>query len=50
MIDAWMHFIAEKGLDVEPTTFSVLNKRRYFIRIGSWNKLRHPATLPVTCW
>jgi len=50
MIDAWMHFIAEKGLDVEVTTFSVLNKRRYFILIGSWNKLRHQATLPVTCW
>jgi len=50
MIDAWMRFIAEKGLDVEITTFSVLNKRRYFIRIGSWNKLRHLATLPVTCW
>lgn len=50
MLDAWSHFIAEKRIDVEITTFTVLEKRRYFIRIGSWNKLRHPASLPVNCW
>jgi hypothetical protein len=50
MLDAWSHFIAEKPLDVEITTFTVLEKWRYFIRIGSWNKLRHPASLPVNCW
>jgi hypothetical protein len=42
-LNAWKGFIAEAWVDVEFTTFTIENKRRYFIRIGSWNKLRHPA-------
>jgi hypothetical protein len=49
-LNAWTDFIAEARLDVELTTFTIENKRRYFIRIGSWHKLRHPAKLPLSCW
>jgi hypothetical protein len=48
--NAWMVFIVEARLDVEFTTFTIENKRRYYIRIGSWNKLRHPAKLTLSCW
>ena len=49
VMKAWMDLIAEKRLDVEITTFST-DKRRYFIRVGSWNKDRHPPKLPLHCW
>jgi hypothetical protein len=48
--NAWQLFIAGMWIDSEVTTFSILNKRQYFIRIGSWNKLRHPPKLPLNCW
>ncbi len=47
---AWQDYLAEKQTDIEITTFSISNRRRYFIRIGSWNKLRHPPKLPLSCW
>jgi hypothetical protein len=43
-------FIAEMRINSEVTTFFVFNKRQYFIRIGSWNKLRHPPKLPLNYW
>jgi len=58
-IKTWTEFIAEKRLDIEITTFSVVNRRynfipfsvvnrRYnFIPVGSWNKDRHPPQLPL---
>lgn len=49
-LNAWKDFVAEARVDVEVTTFTIENKRRYFIRIGSWNKQRHPAKLPLSCW
>jgi len=49
-INSWHSFIAEYRLDIEVTTFSIAKKRHYFIRIGSWDKQRHPIKLPSTCW
>ncbi len=46
-IKTWTEFIAEKRLDIEITTFSVVNRRYNFIRVGSWNKDRHPPQLPL---
>jgi hypothetical protein len=45
--NAWQLFIAEMQIDSEVTTFSIFNRRQYFIRIGSWNKLRHLPKLPL---
>jgi hypothetical protein len=49
-LKSWHSFIAEYRLDIEVTTFSIANKRHYFIRIGSWDKQQHPLKLPLTCW
>jgi hypothetical protein len=49
-IKTWTEFIAEKRLDIEITTFSVVNRRYNFIRVGSWNKDRHPPQLPLQLW
>ena len=35
-MNSWHTFIAEYHVDIEVTTFLLLNKRQYFIRIGSW--------------
>ncbi len=50
IMNAWKDFIAEKRVDIKSTTFSISNRRWYFIRIGSWNKIRHPPKLPLSCW
>ena len=50
IINSWTDLIIEKRIDVEITTFSIFNKRSYFIHIGSWNKLRYPPKLPLICW
>jgi hypothetical protein len=48
--NAWQLFIAGMRIDSEVTTFSIFNTRQYLIRIGSWNKLRHPPKLPLNYW
>jgi hypothetical protein len=50
VLGAWTDFIAEVQVDIECTTFAIEEKRLYCIRIGSWNKVMHPAKLPLTCW
>jgi hypothetical protein len=35
IVQAWHDFIMEYGIDVELTMFSIENKWRYFLRIGS---------------
>jgi len=47
-MNSWQTFIAEYRVDVEVTTFSILNKRRYFIRNGSWDKKQYHPKLPLT--
>jgi hypothetical protein len=49
-MQAWENFIAEYKLDIEVTTFNINNKRRYFVRIGSFDASRHPAKMPICYW
>jgi hypothetical protein len=49
-LQAWREFIAEYKIDVELTMFSLGNKRRHFLRVGSFNKMNHPAKMPVFYW
>ncbi len=49
-MNSWHTFIAEYHVDIEVTTFLLLNKRHYFIRIGLWDKQQNPLKLPLTCW
>jgi hypothetical protein len=46
-LQAWKDFIAEYKIDVELTMFSIGNKRRHFLRVGSFNKMNHHAKMPV---
>ena len=50
VVRAWGDFIAEYKVDIELTMFLIGNKRRHFIRIGSFDKTRHPAKMPVSYW
>ena len=45
----WIEFIAEYRLDIELTVFAI-EKRRHFLRIGSFNKLTHPLKMPGFYW
>lgn len=47
---AWDDFIAEHKVVIEVTIFSVDNKHWYFVRIGSFNALRHPMKISISCW
>jgi len=47
VVQAWHDFITEYGIDVELTMFSIENKWRYFLRIGSYNRSSHPAKMPI---
>jgi hypothetical protein len=49
-LQAWDNFIAEYKLDIEVTTFIIASKRRYFVRIGSFDASRHPAKMPIHYW
>jgi len=48
-LHAWEKFIAEYKLTNELTSFSVANKTRMFIRVGSWSH-RHPGITPKAIW
>jgi len=50
VVQAWHDFITEYGIDVELTMFSIENKRRYFLRISSYNRSSHPAKMPIFYW
>jgi hypothetical protein len=49
-LQAWENFIAEYKLDIEVTTFIITSKWCYFVRIGSFDALRHPAKIPIHYW
>jgi hypothetical protein len=49
-LQAWREFIAKYKIDVELTMFSLGNKRRHFLRVGSFNTMNHPAKMPVFYW
>jgi len=47
LLQVWTDFIAEYKIDVELTMFSIGNKHPLFLQIGSFNKMNHPAKMPV---
>jgi hypothetical protein len=50
VLQAWENFIAEYKVEIEVTTFAIENKRRYFVRISSFQATRHPVKLPIHYW
>jgi hypothetical protein len=49
-LQAKREFIAKYKVDVEMTMFSLGNKHRHFLRVRSFNKMNHPAKMPVFYW
>jgi hypothetical protein len=52
LLKEWQYFIAEQELpEVEVTHLTIDKKRRYYIRLGSWNKaLNYSPKTPVEIW
>jgi hypothetical protein len=50
LLHAWSEFLVEYQVDAEITTFSINNKKRFFVHIGTRHKLHHPVMTPVKLW
>ncbi len=51
LLAGWQEFIRENDLDeVEVTYFSVNRKKRFYVRLGAWDKTSHPSMTPSEMW